>query len=111
MSGPSVIYATAAVSAALSLALWIMLARLLRRGGRSPWRAAPLGALLLLAAVGYGLYWFAFFSSPSLAVPLHLLRLKLVQKLGGLTPFLALGGLLLAALPLLRPKMSRNPAA
>ena len=101
MSGPILIYAAAATAAALSLALWIVLARLLRCGGRSAWRAAPLGALLLFAAIGYGLYWFAFFSSPGMAVITHAVRLKVMHKLGDLAPFLAAGGLLLAALPLL----------
>jgi peptidoglycan biosynthesis protein MviN/MurJ (putative lipid II flippase) len=111
MSGPPVIYATAMVAAVLALTLWFGLARGLRRSGRSGWRAAPLGALLLFAAIGYGLYWFAFFSSPRLAILLHLIQLKVAHKLGGLMPLLAAGGLACGLAPLVWPRVGRGPAA
>ena len=72
------IYVPALVGAILTLALWISLSRRLSRVGKSRWRAVGFCLPLLLAAVGYGLFWFGFFSSSDIAVQLHAIRLTIV---------------------------------
>jgi hypothetical protein len=89
-----------AVAIAAALALWVWLARLLAGRIRSRLRAVPLALPLLLAAVGYGLYWLAFFSSPTLAVQMHAIRLTFQHLAGPFLPFIAAVWLGLAVWPL-----------
>lgn len=100
MGNPLVIYAASAAAAILALALWVLLARLMRRSGRSRWQAAPLGLTLIVAAAGYGLFWFGFFSSPAMAVQLHAVRLTIAHAAGEAWPFVAAGWLALCGVPL-----------
>jgi hypothetical protein len=105
MGGAAQIYLQAALGAAGAAALWVLLARWLARRGLRRWRSVPLGLTLLAAALGYGLFWAAFFSSPAMAVQMHAIRLTIVHALGGALPWLVAGGLAAAALPLLaRPR-------
>ncbi len=101
MSDLAAIQLTAAGALLASLAIWIGVARLLRRRGIGRWRALPLGLTLAGAAALYGLYWTAFFASPALAVKTHAVRLVLTHVLGDKAPWIAAGWMALAALPLL----------
>jgi general stress protein CsbA len=85
------LYIPAVIGVISALVLWIMLARKMTRVGRSRWRAVLLCLPLLLGAVGYGLFWFGFFSSPDAAVQLHAVRLTIAYFTEALLPWL--GGL------------------
>jgi hypothetical protein len=76
------LYGPSLVGAAIALVVWVALARAMAARGRSRWRPVLLCLPLLLGALGYGLFWFGFFSSPATAVQLHALRLT-VQHFGG----------------------------
>jgi hypothetical protein len=90
------LYVPALVGANLALALWIALARAIALRGRSRWRPVLLCLPLLAGAVGYGLFWFGFFSSPSTAVQLHAVRLTIQHFAGNALPWVALVWLMLS---------------
>jgi hypothetical protein len=99
------IYVPSMIGAVMALALWVVFARAMAARGKSRWRPVLLCLPLLLGAVGYGLFWFGFFSSPATAVQLHAVRLTVQHFAGPFLPWigavwLALSGWLL--LPLLR---------
>lgn len=99
------IYAVSGGSALIVLALWGALSHALDRSIRSRLRAVPLCLPLLAMAVGYGLYWWAFFASPSLAVQMHAIRLMLAHFIGPFLPWIVTGWLafaLVALRPLVR---------
>jgi hypothetical protein len=105
MSALTPIIAAAAGGAIAALALWVWLARALGSRIRSPLRAVPLCLPLLLAAVGYGLYWWAFFASPFAAVQMHALGLAAGHYLGPVLPWFGaawLAASLAALMPLVR---------
>jgi hypothetical protein len=91
-----------ALSLLIALTVWIVLARQLRRDGLSGWRAAPIGLVLSLGAIGYGAYWTVFFSGPTAAVQMHAVWLTVRQVAGGALPWIVGGVTLLACWPLLR---------
>jgi glucan phosphoethanolaminetransferase (alkaline phosphatase superfamily) len=100
------LYVPAIAGVIVTLVLWVVLARALARRGKSRWRPVLLCLPLVLAAAGYGLFWFGFFSSPDLAVTLRAVQLTILHEAGAIIPWAigiwaALSALLL--LPLLRP--------
>jgi hypothetical protein len=101
------IYGVALGGALLSIALWVWLAGLLAERIRSRLRAVPLCLPLLLIAAGYGLYWWAFFSSPAMAVQMHAIRLTLVHLAGAFLPWIA-GLWLVIGLWCLKPLVRRT---
>jgi hypothetical protein len=97
------LYVPSMVGAVIALALWVVLTRAMVARGRSRWRPVLLCLPLLLGAVGYGLFWFGFFSSPATAVQLHALRLTVQHFAGPFLPWigavwLAMSGWLLVPL-------------
>jgi hypothetical protein len=96
----AVILIQSAGATVAALALWAWLARQLSGRIRSRLRAVPLALPLVVCAVGYGLYWLAFFSSPTLAVQMHAIRLTLQHLAGPLLPAIAGVWLALALWPL-----------
>ena len=80
------LYVPALVGTVLAVILWFVLARRIRRVGKSRWRPVLLCLPLLLGALGYGLFWLGFFSSTDAAVQLHAVRLTVTYFTG---PFLS----------------------
>ncbi len=101
------IYMPALAVALVTLALWVAIDRALQRRIRSRLRAFPLCLPLLLAALGYGLYWWAFFASPAMAVQMYAIRLTLQHEVGAWLPWIA-GGWAALALYALRPLVTRG---
>ncbi|MGL4243369.1 MAG: hypothetical protein ACRCTI_19830 [Beijerinckiaceae bacterium] len=91
---------SAGVVALAAVGFWIWLARSLAGRFRSRLRALPLVLPVLLAALGYALYWIAFFASPAMAVQMHAIRLTIAHAVGPYLPFVAVGWLILSLLPL-----------
>ncbi len=101
------LYVPAIVGAAVALIAWLGLARASAARNKSRWRPVLLCLPLLLGSLGYGLFWFGFFSSPQTAVQLHAVRLTVQHFAGPLLPWIAAMWLLLSAwllLPLLRQR-------
>jgi hypothetical protein len=99
------LYGPSILGAVLAIALWGVLARAMTARGRSRWRPVLLCFPLLLSALGYGLFWFGFFSSPATAVQLHALRLTVQHFAGPFLPWIGLVWLVLSSwllLPLRR---------
>jgi hypothetical protein len=99
------LYVPAMVCAVVALALWALLARAMAARGRSRWRPVLLCLPLLLGAIGYGLFWFGFFSSPMAAVQLHAVRLTIQHFAGAFLPWIGAVWLVLSGwllLPLVR---------
>jgi hypothetical protein len=105
---PPILLASAAGVLA-ALALWIWLAQRLAARIRSRLRAVPLCLPLLLIPAVYGLFWLAFFSSPSMAVQAHAIRLTLQHAVAPFLPWIA-GGWLVVALAALWPLLKDRPA-
>ncbi len=82
------LYVPSIVGAVIALALLVVLTRAMAARGRSRWRPVLLCLPLLLVAVGYGLFWFGFFSSPATAVQLHALRLTIQHFAGPFLPWI-----------------------
>jgi hypothetical protein len=99
------LYVPSTVGAIMALALWVVLARAMAARGRSRWRAVLLCLPLLLGALGYGLFWLGFFSSPATAVQMHALRLTVQHFAGPPLPWIGAVWLILSGwvlVPLLR---------
>jgi hypothetical protein len=100
------IYVPAIFGAILVLALWVTLTRAVVARGKSRWRPVLLCLPMFMGCIGYGLFWFGFFSSPGTAVQLHAIRLTAEHFLGPLLPWISAAWLALSAwllLPLARP--------
>jgi hypothetical protein len=106
MRGHMSIYVPAFVGSIIVLAVWLQAARALGRRGASRWRAVPLFLPLVLMAAGYGLYWWAFFSSPAAAVQAHAIRLTIAHAAGAILPWIGAAWLAIAV-ALLRPLWRR----
>ncbi len=71
------LYVPAIAGALMTIMLWVSLGLRMRSVGKSLWRPAFLCLPALLIAIGYGLYWMAFFSSSDVAVKMHAARLTI----------------------------------
>jgi hypothetical protein len=89
-----------------ALALWAFLVHQLSARIRSRLRALPLAAPLVMMALGYGVFWLAFFSSPAMAVQMHATWLTIRHAVWPFLPWVA-GAWLVAGLWALRPLFSR----
>jgi hypothetical protein len=103
----------AVAGAVMAVVLWVALALRLQAVGKSRWRPAMLCLPALLIAIGYGVYWLAFFSSVDMAVQLHAIRLTISHfaglYLGSALPWIG-GTWLAVGLGLLLPAFrSREP--
>jgi hypothetical protein len=96
------LYVPALAGAVIVLILWIFLSRALAVRNLSRWRAMALCLPLMLLALGYGLFWWAFFASPASAVQVHAIRLTVSHFAGPFLPWLA-GSWLAISVWLLKP--------